>query len=75
MAAGEFGVELVQKQICSPESRQEGLHPQHHSLDAMGFFPSGNQTPSLLIRDLSGQRRGPGEEVEMAALNNGFLMD
>lgn len=44
-------------------------------LDADRLFPSGNQTSSFLIRDLSGQGRGNGEEVGAAALNNGFLMD
>lgn len=48
---------------------------QSHFLDASGLFPSGNQTPTFLIRDLSGQGKGTGEEVGAAALKNGFLMD
>lgn len=34
-----------------------------------------NPTPSFLIRDLGGHRRAAGQEVGVAALNEGCLMD
>lgn len=39
------------------------------------LLPSGNRTPSFLIRDLGGPRRVAGEDVGVAALKKGFLMD